>query len=443
MKKECKKRIVLFLVALLVGALGAMAAASAEEFNWQRFAGTRIRLVADKHPAADAVYPHIPEFEKLTGIKVEYEILPEIQARQKKVVELASRSATLDAFVIAWHVEKKGFYDAGWITPLNNYLKDPTLTAPDYDWEDFTPAVRDISTQPDDSVTFLMQQIDPWILYYRKDIFRQRGIAIPQTLDEMEEIARKLNDPANDFYSVVYRGLKYANTPVWCILLFKYGGDFFDKEGEPAINSPAGIKAADWYARMLRNYGAPGVVNFNWYECSSTFMAERAAMYFDGIGFAGQFEDPEKSKVVGKTGYTLFPAGPGGRYAGTFGGGYSVSRYSANKEAAYLFITWATNKENTLRVALSGVGTGRVSVLQNPDYIRESPMPSDWRETFIESLKIARLGLPEIAAVGEFRDIVGIALVNAIEGGDVKALMDEANKKFKQLLLRTEPERYR
>lgn len=182
MKKECKKRIVLFLVALLVGALGAMAAASAEEFNWQRFAGTRIRLVADKHPAADAVYPHIPEFEKLTGIKVEYEILPEIQARQKKVVELASRSATLDAFVIAWHVEKKGFYDAGWITPLNNYLKDPTLTAPDYDWEDFTPAVRDISTQPDDSVTFLMQQIDPWILYYRKDIFRQRNIAIPQKI---------------------------------------------------------------------------------------------------------------------------------------------------------------------------------------------------------------------------------------------------------------------
>jgi len=442
MKIRIPKCFPVWVVVLLI-LMGTALASFAAEFKWNRFAGTKIRLIADRHPAADAVYPYIPEFEKLTGIKVEYEILPEIQARQKKVVELASRSAALDAFVTAWHVEKKGFYDAGWVEPLNDYLNDSTLTPPDYDWEDFTPAVRNICTQPDGTITFLMQQIDPWILYYRKDIFKEKGIAIPQTLDEMEQIAKKLNDPANDFYGVVYRGLKYANTPVWCIILFEFGGDFFDEKGYPALNSPAGVKAMDWYARMLRNYGPPGVTNFNWYEASSTFLAERAAMYFDGIGFAGQFEDPEKSKVVGKTGYTLFPAGPAGRYAGTFGGGYSVSRFSDSKEAAYLFITWATNKENTLRVALNGVGTGRVSVLQNPDYVKESPMPPDWRQTFIDALKIARLGLPEIAAVGEFRDIVGIALVKAIEGGNPKSLLDEANDKFRQLLLRTQPDQYK
>jgi multiple sugar transport system substrate-binding protein len=435
------KKYPVFLVAVLVVLLGATVVTYAAEFNWQRFKGETIRLIADRHPAAEAVYPHIPEFEKLTGMKVEYEILPEIQSRQKKVVELASRSASLDAFVTAWHVEKKGFYDAGWVVPLNDFLKDPTLTPPDYDWEDYTEAVRAICTQPDGNVTFLMQQIDPWILYYRKDIFKEKGIAIPQTLDEMEQVAKKLNDPANDFYGVVYRGLKYANTPVWCIILFEYGGDFMDKDRNPIINSPAGVKAAEWYSRMLRNYGPPGVTNFNWYEASATFLAERAAMYFDGIGFAGQFEDPKKSKVVGRTGYTVFPAGPAGRYAGTFGGGYSVSGYSGKKEAAYLFITWATNKENTMRVALNAVGTGRISVLQNPDYVKKSVMPPDWRETFIEGLKIARLGLPEIAAVGEFRDLVGIALVKAIEGGDPKTLMDKANEDFRKLLLRTEPKR--
>ena len=437
------KKYPVFLAAALVVLVSATVVTYAAEFNWQRFKGETIRLIADRHPAADAVYPHIQEFEKLTGMKVEYEILPEIQARQKKVVELASRSGSLDAFVTAWHVEKKGFYDAGWVVPLNDYLKDPILTPPDYDWEDFTEAVRGICTQPDGNITFFMQQIDPWILYYRKDIFQEKGIAIPQTLDEMEQVAKKLNDPANDFYGVVYRGLKYANTPVWDIILLEYGGDFMDEEGNPIINSPAGIKALEWYSRMLRNYGPPGVTNFNWYECSSTFMAERAAMYFDGIGFAGQFEDPEKSKVVGKTGYTLFPAGPAGRYAGTFGGGYSVSGYSGKKEAAYLFIMWATNKENTLRVALNGVGTGRMSILQNPDYVKKSPMPPDWRQSFIDALKIARPGLPEIAAVGEFRDLVGVALVKAIEGGDPRALLDKANEEFLRLLRRTEPERYK
>jgi len=39
------------------------------------------------------------------------------------------------------------------------------------------------------------------------------------------------------------------------------------------------------------------VVNFNWYECSSAFMQSQVAMYFDGVNFAGQFEDKEKSRA--------------------------------------------------------------------------------------------------------------------------------------------------
>jgi len=439
-----RHRYVVFLsVATIVTILSAMVTTYATEVNWRKFAGETIYGIAPKHPSMDAIIPHIPEFEKLTGMKVEFEVLPEIQSRQKLVVQLASRSGQLDFFNTSLHVEKKGFYGAGWYVPLNDFLNDPTLTPPEYDWEDFTEGIRAMNTQPDGTITSLPLVTDPHILYYRKDIFKEKGIPTPKTLDEVEQAAKKLHDPSHEFYGYVSRGLKYANTPVWAYVMFQYGGDFFDEKGEPAINSPAGVKALEWYSRMLRNYGPPGVTNFNWYECSATFMLGKAALYNDGIGFAAQFEDPTKSKVVGKTGYTVFPAGPGGHYAGTFGNAWSVAAYSGKKEAAYLFCVWASNKTNTMRVALNGVGVGRISVLTDPNFQAKSPMPPDWHQAFAESLKIARLGLPEIAAVSEFRDIVGIAIVKAIEGGDPKTLLDKANKEFRKLLLRTEPKRYK
>ncbi len=66
----------------------------------------------------------------------------------------------------------------------------------------------------------------------------------------------------------------------------------------------------EWYSGMLRRFAPPGVVNFNWYECSSAFMQGQVGIYYDGVNFANQFEDPEKSKIAGKVGYAALPAGP-------------------------------------------------------------------------------------------------------------------------------------
>ena len=38
------------------------------------------------------------------------------------------------------HVEKLLFSKVGWYEPLNKYLDNPNLTAPDYNWKDFGPA---------------------------------------------------------------------------------------------------------------------------------------------------------------------------------------------------------------------------------------------------------------------------------------------------------------
>ena len=178
------------------------------------------------------------------------------------------------------------------------------------------------------------------------------------------------------------------------------------------------------------------MVNFNWYECSAAFMQGQVAIYMDGVNFASQFEDPPKSKVVGKVGYAMLPAGPGGHFSPIYITGMAVSSQSRNKEAAYLFAQWATNKQNAVRELLAGVGRGPHLAWDNPEVKAKPKMPADWYQAYQASLKIGRQGLPEIVGVTEYRDIIGVAIQKAIEGAPAAQVLAQAQKEFQDLLHR-------
>jgi len=116
--------------------------ARAQGFSWKRFQGKELFLLLTKHPFIDVLEKHIAEFESLSGMKVKWETLPEIQARQKLTVEMTANSGGIDAFFTSLHVEKKRFWKAGWYHPLNKFLQDASLTSPEFDWNDFTDGAR-------------------------------------------------------------------------------------------------------------------------------------------------------------------------------------------------------------------------------------------------------------------------------------------------------------
>ena len=426
--------------------LGAAAAAAgpfvftparAQAFNWQRFRGKELFLLLTKHPWVDDMVTRIPEFESLSGMKVKYEILPEIQGRQKLTVEFTAGSGGVDAWHASMHVEKRRFWKSGWFQPLNQFLEDRTLTAPDFDWSDFAPDAIAAVTQPDKSISAIPSFFDLDVLFYRKDLFQQQALQPPRTLEEMEDIARKFHNPPN-LYGFVARGLKNANASPFAYFILAMGGEYVTRDGKSALTTPPWTKAVDLYARWLRQYAPPGVVNFHWYECSAAFMQGQVAMYYDGVNFANQFEDPSKSKVAGKVGYAVSPAGPAGIVTPTFTSAMAVSAQSRNKEAAYLFIQWATNKQNAVRELLAGVGVGRISTWSHPEVKAKGKMPADWYTSYLQSLKYGKAGLPEIVDVTQYRDIIGVAIQKAIEGGNTSQLLQQAHKEFQEMLDKTE-----
>lgn len=411
--------------------------AKGQTFDWKRFRGKELFLMLARHPWPDEMVKWIPEFQELTGMKVKYEQLPDQQQRQKNVIQFTAGDPGTDAFYSSLHVEKKRFWRAGWYEPLNGYLQSPSLTSPDFDWSDFTDGARRTATQADGSISAIPCFMDTLIFFYRKDVFQEKGLRPPKTMAELEEVAKKLHNPPG-MYGIVYRGLKNANAATWDGMLYNFGGDMLTKDGKANLTSKEAIATTEYYVRLLRNYGPPGVVKFNWMECSSAFSQGQIAMYYDGVNFANIWEDKEKSKVAGKVGYAVFPRGPGGLYAASFTPGMAISRLSRNKEAAWYFVQWSTNKQNFVRQMLAGVGVPRVSAWSAPEARAKRKYPEDWYEAYLESLKVARLGVPEIAGVTEYRDIIGVAIEKAIEGADVRAVLEQAQKEFQELLDKTE-----
>jgi multiple sugar transport system substrate-binding protein len=425
------------VVGAAVGPFVMRVAGAADAFSWQRFKGSKIFIQVNKNPWSETMQKMLPEFEKQTGIKVEFAELPEIQARQKLTVEFTAGSGGIDVWATSMHVEKRRFWRAGWYFDVSKFLKDPTMTAPDYDWSDMTAGARAIATQSDGSISGLPSFVDPWILFYRKDLFAQKGLKPPKTLAEMEEFAQKFHN-APKFYGFVARGLKNANAPAWDWVLFSMGGNFQTKDGKASLNTPEAVKAMDYYAGMLKRFAPPGVVNFNWYECSSAFMQDQVAQYFDGVNFASQFEDPTKSKIAGKVGYTVLPAGPGGHFSPIFGNAVAVSAQSKVPGPAYYFAQWATSKQSAVKELLAGVGSARTSVWNDPEVKAKAKMPADWAQAYVDSMKIGRLGLPEIVGVTEYRDIIGVAIQKAIEGAKSADVLAQAQTEFQEVLDKTE-----
>ena len=139
MRKKLVLSALLLLVSVLLCISGGVLQASGS-FDWQQCEGKKLNLIFNKHPWTDAVRPLLPEFEARTGIKLSYDIYSEEEYMEKLMIDLATGAGNYDVamtgVIFQWQ-----YSFAGWIQPLEKFLNDPTLTSPDYHFEDFYPGL--------------------------------------------------------------------------------------------------------------------------------------------------------------------------------------------------------------------------------------------------------------------------------------------------------------
>ena len=408
----------------LISKVGAQSA-----FNWQQCKGQTIVVSLTKSPRADNLQAHRKEFEELTGIRVQDEQMPEQQQRPKMVMELASGNPSFDVTHFSLHVSKRIVGTGKWLEDLRPYLADPKLTAPDYDFKDVGPGALAAITQNDGRIDSLSLETDLWLVYYNKQLVP----TMPKTMAEMLDVARKVNNPSKNIYGFVGRGLKNANVPVWTSFLLGQGQETVSADGKTLLtDTPEAIWAGEYYKQIMREAAPPGVVGFNWNECQTSFMQGNVGMWLDGVGFCPPLFDPKVSKISDHVGVGLMPSGPKAHHCAMFNDAVGIPTRSKNKTAAYLYCQWATSKGMLLNLLnLGGGASPRLSSYKEPGL---KPPSQEWLTTLLESLKIARLGLPEIVPVTEFRDEIGIALTNMIQGADPATELKKATERFKPVL---------
>ena len=209
------------------GSLIAPSRSEAAGFDWTQQKGKSLVVLASLSPYYTVLQKMVPDFTKLTGVQVEYQIVPEQQLRQKMPIEMNGKSPAIDAFTTSLHVEKLLFSQAGWFEPLNKYLDNSNLTPPDYNWKDFGPAGTYWGVKSDGTVIALPMGVGLFAYIYRKDLYAQKGLKSATTLDELLAAVKATHQPPA-VYGFTGRGLKNANIPVWGCFLHALGGNYLD-----------------------------------------------------------------------------------------------------------------------------------------------------------------------------------------------------------------------
>lgn len=436
--------LVLFVVMLIVAPLWAggkqetqgtepAAAAAVQGFDWQSQKGSTIKIMANKHPWVDIIEPKIGEFEELTGIKVNLAVYPEDQFRTKRTVEMVSGASDVDVFMLMPGNSLAQYHQSGWVAPLDDMMKSDSLLWPEYDLDDIFTSALDAGVKDGKHYTVPIL-LETSLLAYNKEIFQKYGISVPETMDELEAAAKTIYEKSGgDIYGITLRGKKASATSQWVDFLHSFGGEWLEN-GKSGLASEAAIEATDFYGRLLRLYGPKSAPSNSWYESISIFMQGKAAMVYDASVFKPNYENEEKSAVAGKVGYARIPAGPKGAIPHVSNWALSVYSNSRNKEAAWLFIQWATSKDVALEGLMTGIPSARNSAWDS-DQFKQNDTTPEWTQASIDSYKVASpIWNPPVIPVGECRDAAGSAIVASILGEDVKAASVTAAKAMDEIL---------
>ncbi|MBI2941943.1 MAG: sugar ABC transporter substrate-binding protein [Chloroflexi bacterium] len=416
-------------------------------FDWQKHKGTVLRYVGEKQPLSDHVMALYPEFEKLTGIKVNFEILPWAQMVQKLRVELMAGNADLDVFQLPASAEERNqWYDAGWLTDMGKWVDDPALTHPGYDlWDDLGRDYLMTGYSAKGKLVSIPMQMSAMIGYHNKEVFKQFDIpAPPADFTQLESIAKTIHEKSQGkIYGIVLRGKPPVPTSVFKGFLGGMGvgtraSVYEDQNGRPLIDSEAAIAAFDLYGRLLRLYGPPGSANIDHVGAVNIFSQGKAGMVIDDAVFRQDFQDSTKSAVAGKVGYFIQPKGPKGHVASAGGWSISVGGLSKKKEASWYFVQWLSNKENMVKYVLAKGPAPRKSPYEDARYKAQATQDDlDYVKVLLDSRAIGDFSPPappSIINVMKARDSISQVIVASIEGKDVRAAAKKSQVELEQML---------
>jgi multiple sugar transport system substrate-binding protein len=382
MKTKSWYRTALFAVS---GLLLAGNAASAEDSFYATAAapykGTTIRVLDEITPLQETLSKIVPEFEKETGIKVEWELLNHFEVINKGQADMLSGRGHYDAVML--HGFQVGpMLTAGVIRPIDDLIQNPKLFNPKLDVADFIPipyktlsfangkqigfvnwnynqvywARADLLNNPEEKEAFKAKY--GYELAPAKTIEQMRDIAEFFTRKKGEKLAGKTLD--SDFYGIVLEGIKGGSTfgTLWRDFIKNYGGDIMDAEGHPTFDRPENVEALKMWAALWK-FAPPGIAEYSLVDVPTVMGKGIAAQTLAWSDFVLGVDKPGVSPFAGQFVYAPIPVKAGAatpRSAEAEPSITVISAASKHPEATFLFLEWLVDKKQQDKLIALGQG---------------------------------------------------------------------------------------
>ena len=326
-------------------------------------------------PGYEAAIRLIPEFEKATGIKVNWESIYYEKMREALVLDFTSGKPRFDVILIdiVWIGE---FASAGWVVPLATFTNDPALADPNMDMKDFFPLLLESFGTWDRIIYGLPFDNYSGLLYYNKCMLRDAGFEHPpETWRELMELyGPALTRDGRYAFALQSAQGETQSCDSFLRFVWPFGGSLLTDEFRPNLSSKkslAGLK----FRQQLTRYMPPGIVDWEHEPTVQALADGRVAMITEWSGWYKWLADPKTSKISGCLGVAVEPAGPAGRKPALGGFALGVNGQSSREKqaAAWLFIQWITSKQKARDYILAGGVPGRRSAYKDRDLQKQFP----------------------------------------------------------------------
>ena len=417
---------------LILGALLVFAMASAQ---------TTVTIASVNNGDMETMQQLSPRFtEENPDIELEFLFLDETTLRSRLTTDVATGSGSFDLVTVGAY-ETPIWAANEWLVSVDQLSSEYPEVAEGYSTDDLLPAIAD-GLRYEDELYAVPFYGESSMTMYNQRLLEEAGQTMPEapTWQEVRDIACEVHDPENGVYGIALRGKPGwgDNMATITTVVNTFGGQWFNEEGVPQIDSPEWNEAITFYRDLATECGAPGLTGNSFNEILQLMSTGQAAIWVDATVAAGRLSTTEVAEDMA---YALAPVGTvekGNQWLWSWNLGIPSS--SDSQEAAFKFLTWATSPAYAELVAeaegWAAVPPGtRTSLYENPNYTEAATFapqvleaiqnadPTDATANPIIAPGVQFVSIPEFSGIGN--DVAQI--VSEILAGDVSVEEGLAN----------------
>jgi ABC-type glycerol-3-phosphate transport system substrate-binding protein len=393
-------------VSLLV--VAGMSSAQAEPVT--------LRALMEDVPETHIIENLLPQFEKETGIKVEFEKVNYGDMHDKLVTQLVSPESYYNLLEVdfLWAGE---FPAAGWLADLKPFAERDKL-----DLNAFIPSMLDLLGRTDKAMPILPMYNYSMGLLYRTDLLQDpklkdaykaefnTELKLPETLEDYVKVAKFMKAKAGVAGAAMQSQRGDPNSMEFSNYLFSAGGAYLDADRKVVLDSPQGVKALTLYVDAIKNAGQQGALSATLDDTMRLMCSGEAFSMVTYWWMLPQMDNAEKCPAVaGKVGLSVMPGGHG--ESGGWGWGIPKNTTPEEQEAAWTFIKWVQSEKVGVERALEGHAPVSAAVYDDPAVLKKYPF-------YKEALKIVSSGesFPIFTYSAQYENVLGTQVSEASSG---------------------------